>query len=1125
MSLPPTEQPEPRDPQSMAESLYADHIAGRGRADSTGLEELCARHPELAAALRELDARQRKYGDILGGAPSGGGFFRREERKQDPRASGLARNFDPGEQIGDFKLVRFLGHGGMGQVWEATQLSMRRAVALKFVLPKYTDEAILARIASMFEREAHAGGRARHPNLVTTYGHGEDTGIKWIAQELVQGSFTLARAIEDLRQDGNLPAGYYQHVSTLLLGIARGLEAAHAAGVVHRDIKPQNILIDERDTPKVADFGLARVADDSLLSKSGEAAGTYQYMSPEQLVAKRGSIDHRTDIFSLGVVMYELLTLQRPFEGDTHALAQKILFTDPPEAHTIRAQCPRDLSVICTKALEKDPAKRYPTMAEFAADIERHLKHEEILAKPTTRLEKARKWVLRHPAASVGITVGSTALVVISGLLLRQVRTANELLQSNIDLAAQTQRAEAGEIAAKDNLVLAKKNADEAQRNAEQAEQARDDARRSAAEATQKANDVLSLSAQKDHDDLVAEAAKLWPAHPEMILAYEDWLRRANELIHGRGADDAKGLKKRPSLAEHQAKLDELRAEAKPLSEVEITAERESHPRYAALQAKQAELLWRSRMLGLEAWPSDASVEAELAKELLPTDSDALNELAWPLVDPAKPVHGQEVRALLLARRAVAAASEEKRSGIRYTLAVALCKVGRFDEALSEKRTALSERGGDALKESAAELEQAVAAWRGGALAKRREGRDKLAEEVAALTTLVYERRTFEFDDSEQVWWNRSLSKLVGDLEKLRDPKTGLMNDVLAEPFGWGVSKRYEFAKKIGDRSVDGAEAKRLWDEAIAAIKSSPKYGGLEIVPQMGLLPIGMDPASQLWEFAHVQTGEPALRGADGKLVLTEETGLVFALIPGGKFWMGAQNKPGAQNHDPQARDNDGPVHEVELSPYFLSKYEMTQGQWQRIASVNPSFYQPPGSLVSSLLHPVEQVSWQDCFDLLEDLGLSLPSEAQWENGARGGTSTRWWTGEEFESLRGKVNVADKSFVAAGGPAANAADMPDLDDGSAVHAAVGTYAANGFGLHEVAGNLGEWCLDGYDPGFYRKKTGTDPVSPWSSTVNRVIRGGNWSSSPAYVGSANRVGSTTEGRNRGNGLRPSRRITP
>jgi formylglycine-generating enzyme required for sulfatase activity len=251
-----------------------------------------------------------------------------------------------------------------------------------------------------------------------------------------------------------------------------------------------------------------------------------------------------------------------------------------------------------------------------------------------------------------------------------------------------------------------------------------------------------------------------------------------------------------------------------------------------------------------------------------------------------------------------------------------------------------------------------------------------------------------------------------------------------------------------------------------------------------------------------------------------------LVLIPGGKFWMGAQDSdPTGRNYAPQALRDESPVHEVELTAYFLSKYEMTQGQWERVAAVNPSVYHPPGGFAPSLLHPVENVSWPMCMEMMGSLGLSLPSEAQWECGARGGTSTAWWTGDELESLRGKVNIADQSYVRAGGSASQAAEMSDLDDGSVVHCAVGKYDANAYGLHEVTGNLWEWCMDGYDSGFYGKAVGIDPVSPWSGSAPRVNRGGSFGSAASGARSAYRNASTPENRDRDLGLRPSRGITP
>lgn len=821
-------------------------------------------------------------------------------------------------------------------------------------------------------------------------------------------------------------------------------------------------------------------------------------MSPEQGRGELARLGPHSDTYSIGAMLYELVTGRTPFVQDGERVDQleilmRLRAGPPRPAHELAPHAPAELLAIVEKSMAREIEDRYCDTMELAHDLRAFLERRVVRAYESGAWAEARKWVQRNKplagslaAAVVAVAAGAVSFAVKA----REAADArDELSAKNVDLVST-------------NRALG---------------QARD-------EATQRANDVLSLSAQKDLDDLVAEAEKLWPAHPEMIPAYEDWLRRAKELTDGRPADESKGLKKRPSLAEHKAKLAELRADAKPLSEAEIQAERESHPKYAELQAKQAELLWRSRMLGDEPWPSDAAVEADLAKDDLPTDADALNSLAWPLVDPAKPVYGQEQLALLLARRAVAAATEEKRSGIRDTLAWALFKLGRLDEALSEARTALSEPGGDVLKSSAADLEKAVEGWRGGELVKRRDTRDRLAEEVVALTAQVNERRTYEFDDPEKEWWNRQLVKLVSDLEALRDPQTGLMSDVLEEPFGWGVTKRYEFAKSIGERSVDGPEAKRLWSEAIARIKASPKYGGLEIVPQMGLLPIGMDPNSQLWEFAHLQTGDPAVRGADGKLVLTEETGLVFVLIPGGKFWMGAQNKAGDRNHDPRASSNEGPVHEVELSTYLVSKYEMTQNQWAKINGVNPSYYTVATATrhgVRSKGHPVEQVSWTTSRQLMFRLALALPSEAQWEHAARGGTSTPWWTGEHPDELRNNVNIADASYVRSGGNPALATRIPGFDDGSAVHAASGAYPANPYGIHEVIGNVWEWCLDGF--GNYDSVLLTDPIRPWVDAQWRVQRGGGFNDADSICRSTERRTTPPTYQANNVGLRPALRI--
>lgn len=373
--------------------------------------------------------------------------FRRRRARSDEGAEPPTspEALQPGRRIGHFTLSRFIARGGMGQVWVAFDEELRRKVALKLLLPDRIDERSL----QLFTREARAGGRLNHPNLVTTLAYGTDDGLAWIAQELVEGSWTVKDSLDGLRAEASVPKGYYREVAEFVAKIADGIQAIHDAGVIHRDLKPQNILIADDDTPKVTDFGLARVTDDSVHSQSGDFAGTWAYMSPEQVAAKRMGLDHRTDVFSLGVVLYELLALRRPFDGDTtHQIAEKILTHDPPEASKVRSQCPRELAVICGKALEKAPGRRYQSAAEMAADLRRHLRDEPIVARPSGRMARLAKQVKRHPSLSSAVGIGALALLLVTALSLRLAGRTRELQRTSDDLRRQTELARGNEAAA-----------------------------------------------------------------------------------------------------------------------------------------------------------------------------------------------------------------------------------------------------------------------------------------------------------------------------------------------------------------------------------------------------------------------------------------------------------------------------------------------------------------------------------------------------------------------------------------------------------------------------------------------------------------------------------------------------
>ena len=401
-------------------------------------------------------------------------------------------------------------------------------------------------------------------------------------------------------------------------------------------------------------------------------------------------------------------------------------------------------------------------------------------------------------------------------------------------------------------------------------------------------------------------------------------------------------------------------------------------------------------------------------------------------------------------------------------------------------------------------------------------GLDRLREQIRSLEATIQREQPHEFEGERLSWWHETLVGLV----------SGLVAFSEENPYGEtvvSVRQRLEFAETIENQSITYYQEE--WDEALASIadpEECPLYGGLEIKEQLGLVPIERDPESGLWEFWHVQTGEKPRRDENGKLELTEETGLVFVLIPGGTFWMGAQaTDPEGRNYDPDAVDNESdngrPV-EVALDAYFFSKYELTQFQWQHIVGKNPSYFSPGskmGGRTINLLHPVELISWEDCADVFSRLDLRLPTEAQWEYACRAGTETFWWTGTNRQMLDEAGNLADQ-YCKANGGATGWQYEPDLDDGFVYHAPVGHYRANAFGLHDVVGNVWEWCQDSYRSYQNRVQPG-DGLRNVPGTSYRVIRGGGCFSSAVNARSAFRNYNAPDYRDGNLGVRPAIRI--
>jgi formylglycine-generating enzyme required for sulfatase activity len=352
------------------------------------------------------------------------------------------------------------------------------------------------------------------------------------------------------------------------------------------------------------------------------------------------------------------------------------------------------------------------------------------------------------------------------------------------------------------------------------------------------------------------------------------------------------------------------------------------------------------------------------------------------------------------------------------------------------------------------------------------------------------------------------------------------------------VQRRLDHARQLEKTQEQDAATWERCLRSIANEEECPLYRGLEMKPRQDLFPLGRDRETGLWEFVHRETGAPPPRDDTGRLIPTEESGLVFVLIPGGAFVMGGQSRdPAGAGYAPGVGDDAGPVKEVVLAPFFLSRYEMTQAQWQRITGVNPSRYAPghrweyragpdpglPPAVVVTARHPVESITWETAAETVRRLGLELPTEAQWEYACRAGTTSVYPTGDDRPSLNGYGNLADEGSRRARVP--GAIYEPGFADGFPGHAPVGSYRPNGFGLYDMIGNVWEWCRDVYAPyGLYPRREGDGLLlAPESSGEHRSCRGGS-----CFVGAsaALSAGRNSDGKNSLNddlGLRPAARV--
>lgn len=367
-------------------------------------------------------------------------------------------------RLGDYRLLRVIGMGGMGVVYEAEQVSLGRRVAVK-VLPHHADAP--PHLRQRFELEARAAALLQHPHVVPVYATGLEAGLHYYVMPYVEGPslaavFRTQRRLAGRGEDEGEgrphrpfgEAAYFQQVARWGGQVANALACAHAAGIVHRDIKPGNLLLDAQQQVLITDFGLARMQNEAGLTQTGHVVGTFRYMSPEQLRGKSQLVDGRADLYSLGVTLYELLTLEHAFTGPSLSQARGYREEpEPPPARRRNPAVPRDLETVVRKAMEPDPKDRYATAAEMAADLQRFLDGQPVLARQPRWYHHAWKWSKRHRPALALIT----AALVVGGILSlvwsqQHIRAALAQAEADRDLARRAVDQMLDELLALNNL-------------------------------------------------------------------------------------------------------------------------------------------------------------------------------------------------------------------------------------------------------------------------------------------------------------------------------------------------------------------------------------------------------------------------------------------------------------------------------------------------------------------------------------------------------------------------------------------------------------------------------------------------------------------------------------------------
>ena len=378
-------------------------------------------HPGLADTISAVDHPEAST--VITGEPQ------TEEHLRTAQNAGLSHSRPEKIIVGECEILESIAQGGMGVVYKARQRRLNRVVALKMIR---SGELAGIEEVQRFLGEAEHAARLDHPNIVPIYEVGEHSGQPYFTMGYVDGESLAARLTR-----GPVPP---DEATALLLKIARAVAYAHGRGIVHRDLKPANILVDAAGEPRITDFGLAKRADsEDGLTVTGQILGTPSYMSPEQAVGRTDAVGPLSDVYSLGAVLYDLLTARAPFRAaSAWATVAQVIEEDPVPPRLLNSAVDTDLQTICLKCLQKNPLNRYGSADELADELERRLRGEPIVARPVSDYERLKRWCRRKPALAIaiglaiaGILATVVTLTVALVMINRSRNAAVELAETN----------------------------------------------------------------------------------------------------------------------------------------------------------------------------------------------------------------------------------------------------------------------------------------------------------------------------------------------------------------------------------------------------------------------------------------------------------------------------------------------------------------------------------------------------------------------------------------------------------------------------------------------------------------------------------------------------------------------